>query len=59
MPIDGFPVIGAPSKTPNIYLALTHSGVTLAPLIAQMVAIEIMDGTQVEFLNAYRPGRFE
>ena len=59
MPIDGFPVIGSSAKNPNIYLALTHSGVTLAPLIAQMAAIEIMDGTQVESLSAYRPSRFE
>ena len=59
MPIDGFPIIGYSPKAPNVYLALTHSGVTLAPIIAQMAAMEIMDGAQVEFLNTYRPSRFE
>ena len=59
MPLDGFPVIGFLPKAPNVYLALTHSGVTLAPLMAQMAAMEIMDGAQVEFLNGYRPNRFK
>ena len=51
--------IGFLPKAHNVYLALTHSGVTLAPLIAQMAAMEIMDGAQVEFLNGYRPNRFK
>ena len=59
MPLDGFPVIGFLPKADNVYLALTHSGVTLAPLIAQMAAMEIMDGAQVEFLSEYRPSRFK
>ena len=59
MPLDGFPVIGFLPKAPNVYLALTHSGVTLAPLMAQMAAMEIMDGAQVEFLSGYRPNRFK
>ena len=32
MPRDGFPVLGYPEPVPNLYLALMHSGVTLAPL---------------------------
>ena len=59
MPSDGFPVIGFLPKTPNIYLTLTHSGVTLAPLMAQMAVMEILDGAQVEFLSNYRPNRFK
>ena len=59
MPIDGFPVIGSSPQAPNIYLALTHSGVTLAPVIAQTAVMEIMDGANVEFLRSYRPNRFE
>ena len=59
MPVDGFPVIGYSPKAPNVYLALTHSGVTLAPIVAQTAAMEIMDGAQVEFLRTYRPNRFE
>jgi len=59
MPLDGFPVIGFSPKAPNIYLALTHSGVTLAPLMAQMATMEIVDGAKVDLLEDYRPGRFE
>jgi len=59
MPLDGFPVIGFLPKAPNVYLALTHSGVTLAPLMAQMATMEIVDGAKVELLEDYRPSRFE
>jgi glycine/D-amino acid oxidase-like deaminating enzyme len=59
MPLDGFPVIGFSPKAPNVYLALTHSGVTLAPLIAQLATMEIVDGAQVELLADYRPSRLD
>ena len=59
MPLDGFPVVGFSPKAPNVYLALTHSGVTLAPLLAQLATMEIMDGAQVELLSDYRPSRFD
>ena len=59
MPLDGFPVIGFSPKAPNVYLALTHSGVTLAPMMAQMATIEIIDGANVELLADYRPSRFD
>ena len=58
MPVDGFPVVGFAAKAPNVYLALTHTGVTLAPLIAQLAAMEIVDGARVELLADYRPDRF-
>ena len=59
IPLDGFPVLGFSPKAPNVYLALTHSGVTLAPLIAQLAAIEIADGAKVDLLSDYRPSRFD
>jgi glycine/D-amino acid oxidase-like deaminating enzyme len=59
MPLDGFPVIGFSPKAPNVYLALTHSGVTLAPMMAQMATMEIIDGANVDFLADYRPSRFD
>jgi glycine/D-amino acid oxidase-like deaminating enzyme len=37
---------------------LTHSGVTLAPLIGQLASIEILDGVRVEALDPYRTERF-
>jgi len=58
MPPDGFPVLGYPELVPNLYLALMHSGVTLAPLVGELAAMEIVDGARVQVLDAYRPERF-
>jgi len=43
---------------PNLYLALMHSGVTLAPLVGELAAMEIVDSARVQLLDAYRPERF-
>ena len=58
MPIDGFPVLGFVPSVPNLYIALMHSGVTLAPLVGELATLEIADGVRVEMLNPYRPRRF-
>ena len=58
MPIDGFPVTGFVSSVPNLYIAVMHSGVTLAPLVGELATLEIVDGVRVEMLNSYRPERF-
>ncbi len=58
MPLDGYPVLGFGDGAPNVYIALTHSGVTLAPLIGELAAIEIVDDVRTEVLNAYRVERF-
>ena len=59
MPLDGYPVMGFASEAPNLYVAITHSGVTLAPALSQLAAQEICDGTPAEaVLGPYRPQRF-
>ena len=59
LPADGFPAIGFTTEVPNVYVALTHSGVTLAPVLSQLAAQEICDGVQAdEVLGPYRPQRF-
>lgn len=59
MPLDGYPVLGYAAETPNIYIALTHSGVTLAPAISQLVALEICESVRADAVLApYRPERF-
>ena len=58
MPIDGLPVLGFCQTTPNLYIALMHSGVTLAPLVGELATLEIVDGARVEMLAPYRPERF-
>ncbi len=58
MPLDGYPVLGLSKAVPNVYLAVTHSGVTLAPLVGEYGAIEILDGVSVDLLAPYRVERF-
>ena len=58
MPPDGLPVLGHLPSTPNAYITYTHSGVTLAPMIGEMAALEIRTGVETEILAPYRPERF-
>jgi glycine/D-amino acid oxidase-like deaminating enzyme len=58
MPQDEYPILGFAPVCPNLYVAATHSGVTLAPFIGQLAALEILDGALVEALEPYRPSRF-
>ena len=59
LPEDGFPVLGFSEGAPDVYVAVMHSGVTLAPLVGRLVANEILDGVRVEMLEPYRVSRFE
>ena len=59
MPLDGYPVMGFAPEAPNLYVALTHSGVTLAPALSQLAALEICEGVRADaVLGPYRPERF-
>lgn len=59
MPLDGYPTVGYTAETPNLYVALTHSGVTLAPVISQLVSMEICEDVRADaVLSPYRPERF-
>lgn len=59
LPQDEFPVIGFPASRRDVYITVMHSGVTLSPLVAQLAAIEILDGVDAEPLAPYRPARFK
>jgi glycine/D-amino acid oxidase-like deaminating enzyme len=52
------PVVGAVPGAPDVYVAVTHSGVTLAPILGRYVTREIVDDARVEALAPYRPERF-
>jgi len=54
MPQDEFPKIGFTGGCSNLYVAAMHSGVTLAPLIGELAATEILDGTRISSLDDYR-----
>ncbi|KAF8061367.1 yurR [Scenedesmus sp. PABB004] len=62
-PADGYPVLGWLPSCPNAYLAVTHSGLTLAPLVGALVAEEVAvaggppSAATLERLAPYRPDR--
>jgi glycine/D-amino acid oxidase-like deaminating enzyme len=58
MPLDGFPVVGGVPGVPGLYVVVTHSGVTLAPILGQYVSRELLHGELEDSLGPYRPRRF-
>ncbi|WP_179137876.1 NAD(P)/FAD-dependent oxidoreductase [Candidatus Entotheonella palauensis] len=58
IPQDGVSIIGFSDTVPNLYLATTHSGVTLAPIIGEFAAMEIVDGAAIDLLQPFRLARF-
>lgn len=57
-PKDGFPILGQAAGVEGLYLAVTHSGVTLAPAIGRFAADEILTGQKEPLLAPYRLSRF-
>ena len=57
MPQDGFPLVGRMKKIDGLYVAVTHSGITLAPAIGAYCADEILNAHRHEFLAPYNPDR--
>ena len=57
LPLDGHPVLGVTSQTKDTYIAIMHSGVSLAPIVGQLVAHEVSQETSIDRLDAYRPNR--
>lgn len=58
IPIDGFPSVGAVPSAPGYYEAVSHSGITLGPVIGRLLASEIVTGERSELLADFRPERF-
>jgi glycine/D-amino acid oxidase-like deaminating enzyme len=61
MPADGQSIVGPLPGTHGYYVAVTHSGVTLAAHLSQLIAAELTAGTQpaqAAELGPYRPSRF-
>jgi len=58
LPKDGYPVVGFVEGSPDIYLAVMHSGITLSALVGRLAAVEILDGARVDLLEPYRLSRF-
>lgn len=58
IPNDGEPIVGFVEPGSNLYVVTTHSGVTLAPLLGELAAIEIADQIEVDLLAPFRLSRF-
>lgn len=53
---DLLPAVGRALE--GLYVVATHSGVTLAPALAELVASELLDESRRDELERFRPGRF-
>ncbi|WP_017591879.1 NAD(P)/FAD-dependent oxidoreductase [Nocardiopsis potens] len=58
LPADGLTVCGFADPGSRLYTIATHSGITLAPVLARWAAEEILDGADRPELAGFRPGRF-
>jgi len=58
MPADRLPIVGPLPWLDPLYLAVSHSGVTLAPVLGRLVAAEVAEQVADGLLAPFRPGRF-
>lgn len=58
LPEDGFPIIGKVPGVENLFVAATHSGVTLSPLIGTLITELIIDGVTSIPIDRYSIARF-
>jgi glycine/D-amino acid oxidase-like deaminating enzyme len=58
VPADGHSCVGALPAIPGYYEAVTHSGVTLGPLLGRLLACEILTGAVDPLIAPFRPDRF-
>ncbi len=58
MPADGQSIVGRLPGTPGLYVAVTHSGVTLAAHLASLITADLTTPTPPPDLAPYRPARF-
>jgi glycine/D-amino acid oxidase-like deaminating enzyme len=57
VPGDGLPVLGPVPQVAGLWLAVLHSGVTLAPIVAQSLGSEIAGQGMDPLLAPFRPER--
>lgn len=58
IPADRSPVVGSAPDIEGLYVAVMHSGVTMAPIIGRLAAAEILDGMDIDLLRSCRLERF-
>ncbi|MGX8010438.1 NAD(P)/FAD-dependent oxidoreductase [Mesorhizobium sp. ORM8.1] len=57
-PSDGFPIIGRAEGVSGLYIAVMHSGITLAPAVGLFATREILEGERDRLLAPYGLERF-
>ncbi|WP_246672230.1 MULTISPECIES: FAD-binding oxidoreductase [unclassified Mesorhizobium] len=57
-PVDGFPIIGRADGVAGLYIAVMHSGITLAPAVGLFATREILDAERDTLLSPYGMERF-
>ncbi len=57
VPEDGLPVVGQ-GPVRDLWIAVMHSGATLAPVVAELLADELTGGPPSPLLAGFRPARF-
>jgi D-hydroxyproline dehydrogenase subunit beta len=57
LPADGLTASGYIDTAERVYVTVSHSGITLAPLLGKLAAQELQ-GEECPLLAAFRPGRF-
>ncbi len=58
VPADGRTIAGPLPGAPGVFVLATHSGITLAPLLGELIAAEIVHGTISPLLGDFRPERY-
>jgi glycine/D-amino acid oxidase-like deaminating enzyme len=58
MPADGQSIVGWLPGAPGVYVAVTHSGVTLGAHLAGLITAELLGSPATAELAPFRPGRF-
>jgi glycine/D-amino acid oxidase-like deaminating enzyme len=58
LPADGQSIVGRLPGAPGLYVAVTHSGVTLAAHLSRLITADLTTGTPPPALAPYHPGRF-
>jgi glycine/D-amino acid oxidase-like deaminating enzyme len=58
MPADGLPIVGPLPWLEGLYLAVSHSGVTVAPVLGRLIAGEVAEQLADGLLAPFRPARF-
>ena len=57
-PVDGFPIVGRADGIGGLYIAVMHSGITLAPAVGLFATREILGGERDALLAPYALSRF-